>query len=281
MTAKLGSAHLIQTNKMPPISSVVVLPHRGLGLIGGGMIMTKEWEDTVPAIVYGWYSGMKGGTALSRILFGDVNPSGKLPFTIPQDQSHLPYFSNTDAEITYDLYHGYSYLDKNGHAPAYPFGFGLAYTTWEYGEPQLDKQDDHVMVTVDLKNAGDVAGGEVVQVYVGIKQSAIDRQKKLLKGFKKVYLEPGQSTTVSIPVDLDELRYFSNEQRKWVFEPGIYSFYVGSSSDEADLQVKEVELVQETFSTKLVRNGQGRVCQRSNVSIYLTEVWSTSVCNND
>ena len=77
------------------------------------------------------------------------------------------------------------------------------------------------MVTVDLKNAGDVAGAEVVQVYVGIKQSAVDRQKKLLKGFKKVYLEPGQSTTVSIPVDLDELRYFSNEQRKWVFEPGI------------------------------------------------------------
>jgi beta-glucosidase len=211
-------------------------------LIGGGMIMTKEWEDTIPAIVYSWYSGMEGGNALSRILFGDVNPSGKLPFTIPQDQNHLPYFSNTDAEITYDLYHGYSYLDKNGYTPAYPFGFGLSYTTWKYGEPQLDKQDDHVTVTVDLKNAGDVAGAEVVQVYVGIKRSALDRQRKLLKGFEKVYLEPGQSATVSIRVDLDELRYFSNEQRRWVFEPGTYSFYVGSSSHEADLQVKEVEL---------------------------------------
>ena len=217
-------------------------PNTVVVLIGGGMIMTKEWEGTVPAIVCGWYSGMEGGNALPRILFGDVNPSGKLPFTIPHDQSHLPYFSNTDAEITYDLYHGYTLLEKQGHTPAYPFGFGLSYTTWEYGEPQLDKQDNHVMVTVDLKNAGDAAGAEVVQVYVGIKQSAIDRQKKLLKGFKKVYLEPGQSTTVSIPVDLDELRYFSNEQRKWVFEPGTYSFHVGSSSDEADLQVKEIEL---------------------------------------
>jgi beta-glucosidase len=211
-------------------------------LIGGGMIMTKEWEDMVPAIVYGWYSGMEGGNALARILFGDVNPSGKLPFTIPQYESHLPYFSNTDAEITYDLYHGYTLLEKRGHQPAYPFGFGLSYTTWEYGEPQLDKQDDHVMVTVDLKNVGGVAGAEVVQVYVGIKQSAVDRQKKLLKGFEKVYLEPGHSTTVSIPVDLDELQYFSNEQRKWVFESGIYLFYVGSSSDDADLQVKEIEL---------------------------------------
>lgn len=217
-------------------------PNTVVVLIGGGMIMTKEWEDMVPAIVYGWYSGMEGGNALPRILFGDVNPSGKLPFTIPQDQSHLPYFSNTDPEITYDLYHGYSYLDKNGHTPAYPFGFGLSYTTWEYGEPQLAKQDGRVVVTVDLKNAGDVAGAEVVQVYVGIKQSAVDRQKKLLKGFRKVYLEPGQSAAVAIPVDLDELRYFSNEQRKWIFEPGTYSFYVGSSSDEADLQVKEVEL---------------------------------------
>jgi beta-glucosidase len=177
-----------------------------------------------------------------RLVFGDVNPSGKLPFTIPQDRSHLPYFGNTDAEITYDLYHGYSYLDKNGHTPAYPFGYGLSYTTWEYGVPQIDKQNDHVMVTVDLKNTGDVAGAEVVQVYVGIKQSAVDRQKKLLKGFKKTYLEPGQSTSVSIRVNLDELWYFSNEQRKWVLEPGTYRFYLGSSSDEATLHVQQVEL---------------------------------------
>jgi beta-glucosidase len=217
-------------------------PNTVVVLIGGGMIMTKEWDDVVPAIVYGWYSGMEGGNALSRVLFGDVNPSGKLPFTIPQDESHLPYFSNTDAEITYDLYHGYTLLDKNGHKPAYPFGFGLSYTTWHYGAPRLEQQAGRVMVTVDLKNTGDVAGAEVVQVYVGIKQSAVDRQKKLLKGFDKVYLEPGQSKTVSIPVDLDELRYFSNEQRQWIFEPGTYRFYIGSSADEAVLQVKEIEL---------------------------------------
>ena len=193
--------------------------------------------------MYGWYSGMEGGNALSRILFGDVNPSGKLPFTMPQDQSHLPYFSNTDADITYDLYHGYTLLDKRGHQPAYPFGFGLSYTAWEYGKPQFAKQDGRVIVTVDLKNVGDVAGAEVVQVYVGIKQSAVDRPKKLLKGFEKVHLESGQSATVSIPIDLDELRYFSNEQRKWIFEPGTYLFYVGSSSNEAALQVIETELL--------------------------------------
>lgn len=218
-------------------------PNTVVVLIGGGMIMTKEWDDTVPSILYGWYSGMEGGNALPRILFGDVNPSGKLPFVIPQDESHLPYFSNTDAEISYDLYHGYTLLDKHGHTPAYPFGYGLSYTTWAYGEPQLSKQADHIMVTVDLKNTGDTAGAEVVQVYVGKTQSAVvDRQKKLLKGFKKVYLEPGQSASVTIPVALEELRYFSNEQRKWVFEPGVYAFYVGSSSSDGDLRLKVIQL---------------------------------------
>lgn len=211
-------------------------------LVGGGTILTKEWDDVVPAILYGWYSGMEGGNALPRVLFGDVNPSGKLPFTIPQDQSHLPYFSNKDASITYDLYHGYSYLEKHGYTPAYPYGFGLSYTTWEYGEPQLEKRGNQVIVTLGLKNTGGVAGAEVIQVYVGIAHSAVDRQKKLLKGFEKVYLEPGESTTVTIPVDLDELRYFSNEPRKWIFEPGSYRFYVGSSSADADLQVKEIEI---------------------------------------
>jgi len=176
------------------------------------------------------------------VLFGEVNPSGKLPFTIPQSASHLPYFSNTDADITYDLYHGYSYLDKNGYTPAYPFGFGLSYTTWKLGEPVLNKRDDHVTVTIDLQNVGAVAGAEVVQVYVGMKQSSVERQKKLLKGFKKIHLEPGQSTSVTLSVDLDELQYFSNEQRKWILEAGSYSFYVGSSAAEAALRVKEIEL---------------------------------------
>lgn len=217
-------------------------PNTVVVLISGGMIMTNEWEDSVPAILYSWYSGMEGGNALARILFGDVNPSGKLPFTIPQDQSHLPYFSNTDAEITYDLYHGYSYLDKHGYTPAYPFGFGLSYTTWEYGAPQLTRENDRVIVTVDLKNAGEKAGAEVVQVYVGMRQSSVDRQKKLLKGFAKVWLEPGETATVSIPVDREELQYFSNEQQKWVFESGTYLFYVGSSAREAALQLKEIDL---------------------------------------
>ena len=149
-----------------------------------------------------WYAGMEGGSALARVLFGDVNPSGKLPFSIPRDESHLPYFSSTDSEITYDLYHGYTLLEKNGHEAAYPFGFGLSYTTFEYGEPQVRRVGDRVEVSVELRNTGVMAGEEVVQVYVGMKASVVDRPKKLLKGFEKVYLGPGGSKVVSIPVDI-------------------------------------------------------------------------------
>jgi beta-glucosidase len=217
-------------------------PNTVVTLICGGMVMTGEWDEYVPAIVYSWYSGMEGGNAPARVLFGDVNPSGKLPFTIPRDESHLPYFSSTDREITYDMYHGYTRLDKDGQRAAYPFGFGLSYTSWEYGEPQLRKTDRQVVVSVELRNTGPTAGAEVVQVYVGMEQSAVDRPKKLLKGFEKVYIEPGQSKVVSIPVEIDELRYFCTKRRTWILEPGTYLFYVGSSSDDRSLKVKAVEV---------------------------------------
>ena len=115
-------------------------PNTVVCLVTGSMIMIEEWAKNIPAILYSWYAGMEGGTALARILFGDVNPSGKLPFSIPTHVEHLPYFSSTDKEITYDLYHGYTLLDKNGHQPAYPFGFGLSYTQFEYSDLSIDKK---------------------------------------------------------------------------------------------------------------------------------------------
>ncbi|MGB4669420.1 MAG: fibronectin type III-like domain-contianing protein, partial [Bacillota bacterium] len=99
-------------------------------------------------------------------------------------------------------YHGYTLLEKNGHEAAYPFGFGLSYTTFEYGEPQVRRVGDRVEVSVELRNTGVMAGEEVVQVYVGMKASVVDRPKKLLKGFEKVYLDLGESKVVSIPVDI-------------------------------------------------------------------------------
>ena len=218
-------------------------PNTVVSLIGGSMMMTKEWDHCVPAIIYSWYSGMEGGNALPRILFGDVNPSGKMPFTIPKDESHLPYFSNTDDAITYDLYHGYSLLDKNGQQPAYPFGFGLSYTKFEFTDPALIKDNDAIDVHIVLKNTGHRDGEEVVQVYIGVKESQRERQKKLLKGFEKVFLRIGESREIVISVDLEELKFYSSDEGCWVFEPGTYIFYVGPSSEKYSILELEIESI--------------------------------------
>jgi beta-glucosidase len=217
-------------------------PNTVVVLIGGSMIMTREWDHCVPAIMYSWYSGMEGGNALPRLMFGDVNPSGKLPFSIPTDESHLPYFSRTNFEIKYDLYHGYTLLEKNNHKPAYPFGFGLSYTKWEYSNFRLTRENGFIMNHVTLKNSGDRDGEEVVQVYVGIKDSKIDRQKKLLKGFEKIFVKAGESKEITIAIDPDELRYFSNDQHKWILESGTYIFEIGTCSDSSDLLKQELNL---------------------------------------
>ncbi len=176
-----------------------VNPNTVVCLVTGSMIMIKEWAKDIPAILYSWYAGMEGGTALANILFGNVNPSGKLPFSIPTSVEHLPYFSSTDKEITYDLYHGYTLLDKNGHQPAYPFGFGLSYTRFEYSGLIVAEKDDQLEVSVTVSNTGQRDGAEVVQVYVGKPDSKVERQKKLLKGFEKVFIPVGQSFTGDDP----------------------------------------------------------------------------------
>ncbi|WP_170311493.1 beta-glucosidase family protein [Vallitalea okinawensis] len=217
-------------------------PNTVVTLIGGSMIITHEWDHIVPSILYGWYSGMEGGNALPRVLFGDVNPSGKLPFTIPEDISHLPYFSSEDNEITYDLYHGYSKLDKDGNNACYPFGFGLSYTTFKYNKIDVLKGEDVVDVKVAVTNAGKVDGEEVVQVYVGMVDSKIERQKKLLKGFDKIMIKAGETKEVIVKVNIEELKYFDTEDMSWKLEEGNYIFYAGGSSDEASLLTVELTL---------------------------------------
>jgi beta-glucosidase len=210
-----------------------VNPNTVVCLVCGSMIMIDDWADDVPAILYAWYAGMAGGHALARVLFGEVNPSGKLPFTIPAEQSHLPYFSSTDQEITYDLYHGYTLLDKNGHQAAYPFGFGLSYTEFAYSDLRLERQDDAILVRVTVTNTGTREGAQVVQVYAGMENSKVERQAKLLKGFAKVSIPAGSQIEVTIPVQIDELRYYSIQENNWVLEPGRYTFMVGPDSQQA------------------------------------------------
>ena len=208
-----------------------------VALVSGSMILTREWEDSVSSILYSWYSGMEGGRALASILFGDVNPSGKLPFVIPADASQLPqvdFFKSNS--ITYDFHHGYRKLDHDNSVPAYPFGFGLSYTSYSYGEPAVHADDNSVVIETSVRNTGKCAGDEIVQVYVSAPDSKVERHVKELKGFARVSLAPGEEKRVEIRIPTEELKYYDEATNTWILEKTDYDFLTGPSADPAQLK---------------------------------------------
>ncbi|MCG2589669.1 beta-glucosidase family protein [Rhodohalobacter sulfatireducens] len=210
-------------------------------LIGGSGIMTNTWDQLTPSILMAWYPGMMGGEALANILFGKVNPSGKLPLSIPKDEEHLSFFQADIDSIHYGYYHGYTLLDKENNEPAYPFGFGLSYSNFEYSNLQLDKtrlaESDTLLVSVDVTNTGEMTGEEVVQLYIGFENSMVERPVKLLRGFEKERLNPRQTKTVSIPVAAKDLAWYNPDVKAWEVENMQYSVFIGGSSNwEALLQ---------------------------------------------
>ena len=217
-----------------------VTPHTVVTYIGGSAINMEDWKSGVPAILYAWYAGMEGGNALARILFGEVNPSGKLPFAIPVKETDLPEFDRYAETANYGYYHGYALFDKKGIETAYPFGFGLSYTSYAYEEPVIESADltkqDTLRVSVNITNTGEVAGEEVIQMYVGFANSAVDRPVKLLRGFDKVLINPGEKITVDFDLPAEELAWYNPDIGSWEIEGMVYELYTGSSSSMEDLQ---------------------------------------------
>lgn len=207
-------------------------------LVCGSMILTKEWEDSVSAVLYGWYSGMEGGKAIASVLFGDVNPSGKLPFVIPESEEQLQkidFFQSN--EIYYDFYHGYRKLDHDGSRPAYPFGYGLSYTSFAYGKPEASVGKEEVVIKVLVKNTGKIAGTEIVQVYVAAPGSRVERHVKELKGFARVYLEADEEKTVMLSIPVEELKYYDENTNSWILEHISYDFLVGPNAAKENLSM--------------------------------------------
>jgi beta-glucosidase len=222
-------------------------PRTVVVLIGGAAITVEEWHEAAGAILMAFYPGEQGGHALARVLFGDVNPSGKLPFTVPRDASQLPPFDTESLRVEYGYYHGYTLVEKQRRAPRYPFGHGLSYTTYTYANLALDaaelRADGVVRASVDVTNTGLRAGEEVVQLYAGFPGAAVDRPVKLLRGFEKVALAPGETTRVTIAVRAADLAYYDPDSRRWAVEPGEHPVYVGPSSRAADLLTAPLRVV--------------------------------------
>lgn len=209
-------------------------------LVAGSAITVEEWHNRVPAILQAFYNGMEGGNALVRILFGDVNPAGKLPFTVPKVESDLPSFDSYAENAEYGYCHGYTLFDKGNKEPRYPFGFGLSYTSFSFSNLQLSKKihtvDETVSFTVEVTNTGNRAGAEVVQAYVSFSNSKYERHIKLLKAFAKVYLNIGETKAIQLHVPVKELKHFNETTQLWETEKMQYNLLVGNASDNLPLR---------------------------------------------
>ena len=215
-------------------------------LISGNSV-AMPWIDQVPAIVEGWYCGSEAGNALASILVGDVNPSGKLPFSMYAKLEDYHAHSFNDS-IVYpglnhqqiykdDIFVGYRWSDLYKKIrPMFSFGHGLSYTTFEYGKAEIDKkvvqQGESLRVRIPVTNTGNRSGAEIVQLYVSDLKSSLPRPKKELKGFKKVDLQPGESQLVEFEIDESKLSYFDDKKHAWVAESGKFEILIGASSSD-------------------------------------------------
>lgn len=211
-----------------------------------GNAVAMPWVKEVPAIVQDWYLGSEAGSALAAVLVGDVNPSGKLPFTFPvklEDNAayalgeYTGVRSDTVINIKYDesIFVGYRWADKQKKSkPLFAFGHGLSYTTFEYGKPVADAKtmspDGKLTVKVTVKNTGSREGQEVVQLYIADKKSSLPRPLKELKGFKKIKLTPGESKEVSFVIDKEALSFFDDTKHAWIAEPGKFEAIIAASA---------------------------------------------------
>lgn len=214
-------------------------------LMGGGAIDMTQWIDQTPAILQAWYPGMEGGNALAKIIFGEVNPSGKLPMSFPKiledEPAHkLGQYPGDSTYVYYqdDIYVGYRYYDTYKVEPQFSFGHGLSYTSFEYSNLNISAKGKNVTVSFTVKNTGKVAGADVAQVYVRQEKSTLPRPDKELKGFQKVFLQAGEQKTVTIELNENAFQYFNDVDNNWVLEPGEFDILVGNSSRSIKLNGK-------------------------------------------
>ena len=227
---------------------VAANPRTVVVLFGGGPVEMGPWLSRVPAVVQAWYPGMEGGHALARVLFGDVNPSGKLPCTFPKRLDDSPAhalgaYPGENLTVRYEegLLVGYRWFDAKKIEPLFPFGHGLSYTSFRYDGLRLVEgagggKEPALAVEFDVTNTGARAGAEVAQIYVSDESSSLPRPTRELKGFRKVFLKPGERRTVSITLDQSAFTFYDPSRSYWVAEKGDFKITVGSSSRDIRLE---------------------------------------------
>ncbi|MGB0929676.1 MAG: glycoside hydrolase family 3 C-terminal domain-containing protein [Chitinophagales bacterium] len=236
--------------QMPPnhnrlIQAVAAAQANTIVVLQNGSAIAMPWLNEVKGVVESWLGGQAGGSAVADVLFGQVNPSGKLTETFPQRLEDTPAFLNYPGEnrqVTYGegLFVGYRYYDKKKITPLFPFGFGLSYTEFQYGELELShtkmSNTDTLEVKLNVENIGDYAGQEVVQLYVKDHESPLQRPEKELKAFTKVALEVGETKTVTLTLNWRDFAFYDDRKKAWATESGKFDILIGSSSNDIRLR---------------------------------------------
>jgi beta-glucosidase len=211
----------------------------------GGPVIMSRWIANVPAILDLWYGGQEGGNAIADVLFGNANPSGKLPVSFVKEWKDSPAYGhypgeNLQVDYAEGIYVGYRYFDKHKVEPLFPFGYGLSYTKFDYSD--LKVSPDHVVpgkpveVSLRVHNGGSRSGAEVVELYVHDGHSSVDRPTQELKGFRRVDLAPGETKDVQFTLDRGAMAFYSAAKKDWLAEPGEFDVLVGSSSRDIKLK---------------------------------------------
>ena len=208
-----------------------VQPRTIVAIVAGSAVVMSEWINEVPAVLMGWYSGSNGGRALANVLSGAVNPSGRIPFVIPHDESHLPFFDRNAKAITYDYWHGQWKLDRDGNKAMFPFGFGCSYTAFSYSDIVVEIEEV-VKVRCAVRNTGAHNGATVVQVYVGRNDSTIERPQRRLVAFKRVDVAAGETVQVECEVPFQRFATRDVQSHCWFVEDGTWNCEVGQFSGD-------------------------------------------------
>ncbi len=200
-------------------------------IVAGSAIMVEGWHDRAGAILHSFYAGMEGGNALARLLFGEVSPSGKLPFTVARDLADYPFFDRDASAITYDYWHGYTLFDRAGRTPRYPYGHGLSYARFAYRALKVRVAGEQIDISIAVRNDSAMTADAVVFAYVGAPGVAAERPVKALKAFSRVTLDPGETRVVAMTIAVAELAWRNPATHAWDVEPGSYRLMVGGDAD--------------------------------------------------
>lgn len=222
------------------ISAVAEANPNTVVVMQSGTPVEIPWIEKVPALIQAWYGGNETGNAIADVLFGDVNPSAKLRLSFPTRVQDNPAYLNYKSQrgrtlYGEDIYIGYRYYEAVDKAVLFPFGHGLSYTTFSFSDLRIKKDAVELSVTVNVKNTGKVSGAEVVQVYIAQRNPSIARPPKELKGYAKVFLEPGMAEDVEVKIEMKYAVSFWDEARKeWIMERDTYEVLVNDSSSVSD-----------------------------------------------